>query len=256
VGPPRHSRIFLSVVLLVLSAVCGADAAVTVYFYSPETNINNWNSLKAEFDTYFSGRGPYRFQPFKKMSDFEEFVVGRKDGVLLVSSWHYLKLKDRTPLEPVLVGSAKGQTTQRWMLSAKKRMADVAALKGKRIASAGSRDYTRTILRDMLAKEGSGLAKSLKILEVPKDIDALLSVGFGMAKGAVATENSHRKLQQINPKQYSLLRQLAVSEGTLLPVVAAPMGAGPELKGLLKVLEEMGDRPEGVKCLKMIGLDI
>ena len=231
------------------------NTGTTIYFYSPETNINNFSSLKAEFDSYLAERGDYQLQPFSKQTDFEKFVTGKKDGVLLVSSWHYRKLRDLLRLEPILVGALKNQSTQKRVLSTKKKMKNLADLKGQKIASAGSKEYTTTILRSMLGAENQDLLDSFRILVVPKDIDALMAVSFGMAKAALTTESSLGKLRKINPKQHGLLRQLATSEEALRPVVAAPKGSVTGLQALLAVIEGMGDRPEGVKRLKMIGLD-
>lgn len=232
-----------------------AAAAATVYFYSPETNINNFSLLKTEFDTYLSQRGRYQLQPFRKQADFEKFVTGRHDGVLLVSSWHYRSLKAGLALEPALVGAIRKQTTQTRALSVRKHIASLTSLKGQKIASAGSKDYTMTILRGMLGAEDEKLVKSFKVLVVPKDIDALMAVSFGMAKAALTTESSLAKLQKINKKQHGMLRQLATSAGTLLPIAAVPKKSGADLDGLLAVLEAMGSTSEGKKCLKVIGLD-
>jgi len=107
----------------------------------------------------------------------------------------------------------------------------------------------------MLGEARRELIGSFKILVVPKDIDALMAVSFGMAKAALTTEGSLDKLQKINPKKRDQLRQLASSEGALLPVVAVSEGSGAQVQNLLAVIAAMGDQPEGVKCLKMIGLD-
>jgi len=248
--------IFLSGILAVVARLNAVDDTVsTVYFYSPETNINNYSLLKAEFDSYLSQYGRYQFQPFSKRSDFERFVSRERQGVFLVSSWHFRKLRDMTPLDPILVASLKEQSTQKRVLSAKKRTRDLARLKGKRIATAGSSTYTKTLLRGMIGEAQAELLDSFKILVVPKDIDALMAVTFGMAKAALTTESSLAKLRRINPKQCALLHQLATSRGSLLPIVAAPEAPSDDLRGLLSVIESMGNRSEGAKRLKMLGFD-
>jgi len=50
----------------------------TVYFYSSETNINNFKSLKMEFDKYLSRFGTYEFQPFSNREDFGQHNRGLK----------------------------------------------------------------------------------------------------------------------------------------------------------------------------------
>ena len=63
-------------------------------------------SLKKRPDTYLSGHGLYRFQPFRERSDFERIVADKK------------------------------------------------------VASAGTEDYTRTIQRDTAGGEGQELVSS------------------------------------------------------------------------------------------------
>ncbi|MDA0841294.1 MAG: hypothetical protein O3B01_29945 [Planctomycetota bacterium] len=141
--------------LIVLCASIGqANGEIpTVFFFSQETNINNFSSLKTEFDTYFGHKG--KFQPFKDLETFEDEIVGKTNGVFLVSSWHYQRLrkenmellasgkKPKLNMTPVLVGLLNNQTTQRKILSSSKSNDSLESLKGKKIASAGSKEYTK-----------------------------------------------------------------------------------------------------------------
>ena len=54
-----------------------AVSNATIYFYSTETNINNFKSLKMEFDRYLSKLGSFEFQPFIAKETFEKHI---KDG--------------------------------------------------------------------------------------------------------------------------------------------------------------------------------
>jgi len=148
VASPERARFLLPHLTLVLlggllpCGPCRAEPVPTIYFYSPETNINHYSLLKAEFDTYLVGHGRYQFQPFSKQADFEKFVAGRKNVVLLVSSWHFKKLRGTVPLEPVLVGVLRNESTQKRVLSSKKSVEGLFSLGGQKIASAGSKEFT------------------------------------------------------------------------------------------------------------------
>ena len=172
----------------------------------------------------------------------------------LLSSWHYHDLLGKVPIEPVFVGYLKGKTTQRKILSANESITNIDALKGKSIASAGSDEYTKNILIQMLGKENKDIIDSVKILTVPKDIDALMAVGFGMASSALTAEISFTKLLAINPKQYGMLNQLASME-TLLQIVAAPNLFDENVGLLLSIIQDMVSSVEGKRNLKMISLD-
>ncbi len=226
----------------------------TLYFYSSESNINNFGSLKTEYDTYLANLGNYQLQPFSERKIFEEMTGQKIDGLLIVSSWHYQLLRNKGDTEPVLIGVNKGQSTQKRILSAKNDIKQIESLRGQTIASASSEEYTRTLLLEMLGEGEKELITSIRILSVPKEIDALMAVGFGMAKAALSTETSLEKLAQMNLKQRQMLIPLAESKKTLLPIIAVPTRSKEALQPLLAALQKMGDDEAGLKLLKMIGL--
>ncbi|MBC8549138.1 MAG: PhnD/SsuA/transferrin family substrate-binding protein [Candidatus Brocadiales bacterium] len=247
----------LTCVLLLISTKTFADDTYKIYFYNPETNINNFASLKTEFDKYLSSYGSFQFQPFSDRKSFEKFIVGRSDGVFLISSWHFSQLKRKFPIdmEARLVGVSKGKTTYQKILTTKNNIINIDLLKGKVVASSGNEDYTRNILIQMQGAGERDIVNSMKILTVPKDIDALMAVGFGMADSALTTERSLTKLAAINPNQYKFLRQLAKSQEILLPIVAVPKQSDENIKLLLTIIEKMETVLDGQKRLKMLGVD-
>ncbi len=246
--------LIISLLLLMCHSKVSANSTYTVYFYNPETNINNYVLLKGGFDKYLSDYGPFKFQPFSDRKTFEEFLTKKRDGVFLLSSWHYRSLSGIVPIEPIFIGYKKGRTTQRKVLSAKDGIASIDSLEGKSIASASSVEYTKNILIQMLGNEKKDIIDSLNILTVPKDIDALMAVGFGMASSALTAEGSFSMLQAINPKQYGMLNQLS-STVTLLQIVAAPTLFNENIGLLLSVIQDMASSVEGKMNLKMINLD-
>jgi hypothetical protein len=247
----------LTSLLLLISTKTFADNTYTLYFYNPETNINNFAPLKIEFDKYLSGYGSFQFQPFSDRKSFEKYITGRNDGVFLMSSWHYCQLKKTLPIdvEAKLVGVSEGKSTHEKILTAKNNIININLLKGKIVASSGNEEYTKNVLIQMLGEEKKGIVNSMRILTVPKDIDALMAVGYGMADSALTTEKSLAKLAAINPKQYRFLRPLAKSEEILLPIVAAPKQSDENIKWLLTIIEKMETLDAGKTKLKMLGVD-
>jgi hypothetical protein len=248
----RLWRIRLLTLLLTLPSP--AMAADALYFFNPESNIDSYATLKTEFDTYLAPLGPYVFQPFNVRATFEQALAEKARGVYLLSGGHYGELKTRNALDAVLVGTSKGEFLQRKILSAKDT-SDVSALKGATVAGTGSEEYLKTLLRQVLGPEHKALVDSFKVLSVPKDIDALMAVSFGMANAAISSESSLQKLAMINPKQHSQLKSLAQSEKTFLLIASIPHALRQDSAPLLKILEDMGQQPIGVKDLKLLGLD-
>ena len=254
---PLIAFCLLACVLLIIPNKTFSGNTYTIYFYNPETNINNFASLKTEFDQYLSNYGSFQFQPFSDRKSFEEFVVGRSDGVFLLSSWHFsqLKRKFQLDMQARLVGVLKGKATYKKILTAKNNIINIDSLKGKVVASSGNEDYTKKILMQMHGEENKDIVGSMKILTVPKDIDALMAVGYGMADSALTTERSLTKLAAINPKQYGFLMSLSKSEEILLPIIAAPAQSDEKIRLLIAIIEEMGTALDGKRKLKMLGVD-
>ena len=230
-----------------------SQAKDTIYFYNSETNINNFVSLKISFDTYLSKFGDYQFQPFNKKDIFEKSVSEHSHGIFLLSSWHFKSLAEVIDLQPVMVGVINGQSTQKKILSVKLNITDVSALEGKTIACSGSEQYTKNLLREMLGDKNSHILETIKLILVPKDIDALMAAGFGMASAALTTDRSIENLRKINPKLHQSLNPLLVSQDYYLALAALPGVANED--ELLDILQKMGINPEGEIRLRMLGLD-
>lgn len=234
----------------------GCAARCTVYFYNPETNIDNYVSLKTSFDTYLAKHGNgYQFQPFDEKEVFENVVGNGDGGLYLISSWHYRLLRQKLPVQPVLVGVSGGASSQRKILSAGRKIVDLEQLRGKSVAVAGSKAYSRNVLEQIFAGKPPELVGSLHLVLVPKDIDALMAVGYGMAAAALTTEKSLNDLRAINPKQYDLLAPLGASQAALLTLAVVPSPHTGTAESLLEMVERMRNDDTGGDTLHMLGLD-
>jgi hypothetical protein len=233
--------------------ICSA-AGVTIYFYNPETSIDNFATLKTAFDSYLSTQGSYSLQPFDNQNSFENIIKQPKNGnVYLLSSWHLDVLqKQKYPLEVVLMGTSKGISMQSKILSAKKEITDFNMLKNSTIAGAGTEEYIRNVLQRITKQK---LPDTIKILSVPKDIDALMAVGFGVATAAISTEGSFNKLAAINPNQYQQLHVLGASEKSYFLVAATLEKPGRDETQVLEILYKMSEKEAGQKSLNLLGLD-
>ncbi|MEN9573437.1 MAG: hypothetical protein RL514_1292 [Verrucomicrobiota bacterium] len=232
-------------------------AGATIHFYSPETNINNFGTLKGEFDAFFAGVGGHKFQPYSDRAGFEKAMESNPGGLFLMSSWHYPQLAKKAAWQPMLIGQLREKTTQRHVLCAKKDVANLAALKGAKVLAAGNKDYILTLLGELLGPEHRALLAGQKVLEVPKDLDALMGMGpdLGNAQAAIVTESGLDKLGKSNAKQHAALVQLAKGPERLLPIVVALAQPDAAAQALLKVLVGMGADPEGQQRLRLLGLD-
>lgn len=250
---PQALGLGLLLLLSLWGSVGTASEKVMIYFYSAETNINNFKSLKMEFDGYLSQFGDYEFQPFSDRGTFEEYVKDKPHSLLLMSSWHYANIHQAYGLRPMLVGMRNGHISQKRLLVSPESPDNLAAVKAGQIASASSLQHTNSMLSAML-HEAEG-ATAFKVLTVPKDLDALMSVGFGMAKSALITENSFATLRTLNPSLHKKLNIIAEGDDTLLLIVAVPEAFASEAQDVLTILQGMASDPDGEKRVRMLGLD-
>jgi hypothetical protein len=206
-----------------------------------------------EFDQYLSAFGDYEFQPFSDRETFEEHVKDKTQCLLLLSSWHYTLIHKDYSLEPVLVGTRNNRTSQKRILVVSDDSADIRTVEAGQIASASSPQHTLSTLKEMFKAQDSG--ENFKILTVPKDIDALMSVGFGMAQSALIAESALDTLKTLNPSLYKKLKTLAESEESLLLILAAPESFVEDAGELIEIFQTMSSHPEGQEKIRMLGLD-
>jgi hypothetical protein len=225
----------------------------TISFYSSETNINNFKSLKLEFDTYLSQFGDYKFQPFNNRETFETYLNEQKSCITLLSSWHFALIRETYHLRPILVGLRNQESSQKSVLVAREAAVTLDTVKNVQIASASSIEYTKNMLKELLPDPSA--AEQSKILTVPKELDALMSLGFGMAKAAVTTAHSLEQLQAMNPVLYKSINVLAESKESLLLILAISEDCGAQGQNVSTIIQEMPVRPNGKKNMLMLGLD-
>jgi len=256
--PKKRFLIFLAAVffllggLLVFSVMSSGEGKIKIYFYSSETNINNFKSLKMEFDRYLSKFGPYEFQPFSARDVFEKQVKGKENCLLLLSSWHYNHIHESYGLKAALTGLRNGKKYQRKIIVVNEKFADIVAGKPGLVASASSLQYTNNALESMLQGK---YAPPFKVLTVPKDIDALMSVGFGMAKMAFASDNAFDELKGVNPKLCSRMKVMAEGEETLRLILALPQGFKENSQKTIDMIKNMPMDADGKRRIRMLGLD-
>jgi hypothetical protein len=245
--------LFITMILFGTPAVSVAPDKVIIYFYSSETNINNFKSLKMGFDKYLAEYGSYEFQPFEDRETFEKHIKDKDQCILLLSSWHYRIIFKDYCLKVALAGMRNGKKYQQRILVARNTISNIDSLKGASIASSSSVKHTKSVLMEMF-KEKEGALKT-KILAVPKDIDALMAVGFGMSKAALTTRNAFEELKNVNPILYNKLKILAEGRESHLLILAVPEDFVEHSVQPVKVIKSMPMNPDGKKKMRMLGLD-
>ncbi|HEX5330198.1 hypothetical protein [Sulfuricurvum sp.] len=233
---------FFSLIFLVVMTLCADN--VKVYLYTPEINVNNFKSLKMNFDSYLSIYGNYELQPFSDKETFEKYLK-KRNSIAILSSWHYHEIAKKYNLEAMLVAKKRGSITDRKILVGQKN----SVLKGI-VTSAYDKEYTGELL-STITKNNS---KELSVLKVPKEIDALMSVGFGMSKFALVSKDSFSLLQTINPVLAKDLKIYYESEPEYRMLLVCNEIDKEDSK-LISVFKNMELSDSGKSILNSIGID-
>ncbi len=247
-------KVSATVLLLITFACASAETPLTIYFYNPEININRNSILKHKFDQFLASFGNYQFQPVNDQATFEQLVKNEPDALFMMSSWLFHSLKDEITLQAQLVGMKNGSAYYKKLLVVDKNTS-TSNITDLTIASAGSKKYSLAVLKGMQSGHNLTPANADQLLIVPKDVDALLAVGFGMAQAALCTEDSFEQLNTLYKNQYDQLKVIGRSQVFPRLTVVASNKPSDIQDQLLTLIDQMSDTPTGKIPLSILGLD-
>jgi hypothetical protein len=232
-------KFFYLLSFFVTIALCDT---IKIYLYTPTINTGNFKLLKMSFDTYLSHYGDYELQPFNDKETFENYLKD-DNAIALLSSWHFNEIANNHHLQAQLVAQKNGSSTDKVVLVGQHN----TALKGI-VTSAYNGVYTQEMLNQ--------IAHSAKfsVLRVPKEIDALMSVGFGMSTFALVSKESFSLLQTINPSLAQNLSIYNVSKPQYRMFLATNT-TNKDTTNVIEIFKKMDQYQEGKRILNMIGMD-
>ena len=239
---------------LVLS--CWAESlfaqTIIVYHFNPESHSDRNLVLKNTFDQYFQVSHNIELQPVDDRTTFEGLIAEKPLSLFIMSDWQFHQLEsDRKDLIPYLRGLKDNNDTFHKLLIGKGPLSPQHAT----VAVSGTEDYVYSLLEEMRLNTPPLPMQNLRLLTVPKDIDALLAVSFGMADAALATETSYEKYELLYRNEYQQLKVLGTSQPQKRLVVALFKQHLPALESALDALLDMDQSPNGQLGLKLLGLD-
>src|ERR1044071_4395742 len=95
-------------VMLMFATLAGnqpiACAAADLRYFDAESGARSQPLLKSQFDAYLSTQGPSVFRPFSTRKDFEQTSPATVGDLVMISSWHFRRLRSDRSLEAVFVG--------------------------------------------------------------------------------------------------------------------------------------------------------
>lgn len=248
-------------IALILLTLCfystQARANNVICFYSPESNIKNMKMMDKSFNAYFAKVSDASFHPFAHEAELEQFSTQQGCDLFILSNGYYQKNKTKMSLVKKMDGILHGKPYQNKVLSMDKGQGQqdgVALLQEKTIASSTSIVDARKELLTILGSAHENIVRSIQILEVPKDIDALMAIHYGVASAALTTDSSLELFGSLNPKQARKLKRVGGEVQSPFPVIALNK-EGNHGQTLLTLLRTMHESSAGKGKLRLLGLD-
>lgn len=249
-------RVLLCALVLV-SPELAANELRTLYFYNPEVSATRNIVLKGNFDKYLLSREGAQLQPVEEKGLFDQLFFSENDNAFLMSSQHFDQLVAEHPrindrYQAVLQGKKDGSDSYTKLLVSNLSAPD---FKTSILASSRGREFSLALLAEMRPSIPAESIDQLSLLQVPKDIDALMSVGFSLADLALATDDSFATLSALYNDQYPKLHVIGRSRPLKRMILVLPHNRLAGFSSIEETLQQMPETPLGKRVMKLIGLD-
>ena len=227
-----------------------------IYFYNPEINTARNLVLKSTWDNYLHEVYKYEFQPVDDESEFIRLVKEQNDSAFIMAEWFYSSIfsaeSANQNLSLAFQGLRNGKNTYSKILVSNKGALDFENIT---IASSGSKERAKEILSSIYPELSSLQIDRLKLLIVPKDIDALMAVGYGLADMALSTEISLSKVSKLNKNLYKDMIVLRESKPLKRSVLVVKSTNVELMNSLSRLMINITNTPNGRQAMSLLGLD-
>jgi len=191
------------------------------YYYNPDSPQSNLGRLKREFDTFLSENNfPYTFQPFTHFADFHRVISEKRPSFILVPNWYYRQYGKQLGLRPLLVPVRNGTTTYKKTLLISPGVStgindyDIISFAMTTMGPDGATDVLRELITDELVS-----LQQLNIINVPKDLDAILALVLGQVKMALVAQDNLQVISDVNPRITQRIQKLDRTITVPMPIL-------------------------------------
>jgi ABC-type amino acid transport substrate-binding protein len=195
-----------------------------------------------------------RFQAFARLEDLRREVASAPPAFLIAPDWLVATECIDEQLRPIAQPRRGGATSGRRALMAGPAVRTAAQIAGGSVAAAvpataGNRE-------DVSIGKFRADHPGIKIIPVPKDIDALLAVGFGQVDAAFVSLAQFEMLERVNPKLTANLREIGYSQESPFPKLYATTRASDDaVAAVVRALGGARERGAGRRMLATLGFD-
>jgi len=229
------------------------------YYYNPDSPQSNLGRLKQEFDAFLSQNNfPYTFQPFTHFADFHRLSSEKRPSFILVPEWYYRRYGESLGLKPLLVPVRNGNTSYQKILLVGSGTAtaindyDIISFAMTTMGPEGEVSVVRDLLTDQLVS-----LQQLNIINVPKDLDAILALVLGQVKMALVAQDNLQVISDANPKITQMVKKLEKSITVPMPVLCYLEGRvkTKDVERLLEAFRKMASEQPRNKIMEMLQID-
>jgi ABC-type amino acid transport substrate-binding protein len=215
---------------VVSSSAYAADE--TLYFYSPEFGPSNLSVLTQAVDTFFDDAGlDVQFQPFARLEDFRRKIDTHPPTFLIAPEWAARSECFDEQLTAIVQPTRSGLTSGRRALMAGPSVQSAQQIANGSVAAAVAK--AGSDLEDISMGHFRADYPTVNIIPVPKDIDALLAVGFGQVDAAFVSLAQFKMLERVNPNLTANLHEIGYSQKSPFPRLYATARATNEASDMI-----------------------
>lgn len=242
------------------SVETGNNYAREFYYFNPDSPQSNLGQLKSEFEAYFFNNNfSYSFQPFTHFADFHRLNSERRPSFIFVPEWYLQKYGKELGLHPLLIPVRNGSTSYEKILLVSKTSAQALTdydIIPFAMTPMGSNGQQISSIKELITDELISI-QQLNIINVPKDLDAILALVLGQVKMALVAQDNLQIIADVNPRITQSIQKLDKSITVSMPVLCYLEGRvnTDDINKLLETFKHMSAEQPRNKIMEMLQID-
>ena len=229
------------------------------YYYNPDSPQSNLGHLKQEFDAFLSENNfSYAFQPFTHFADFHRLNSKNHPSFILVPDWYYRQYGKTLGLRPLLVPLRHGNNSYKKILLISPVSSE--AVNDYDIISFAMTtmgpDVPISVIKGLLADQLISI-QQLNIINVPKDLDAILALVLGQVKMALVAQDNLQTIADANPRIVQRIKKLNKTVTVPMPVICYEENQvdKEDVERFISVFMKMAKEHPRNKIMEMLQID-
>jgi len=254
----------LSFILLIAFVLLIAQEKTKIVLYNPDLVFGNIETFTASISTYLeatnkTNQTQLSLEYFRKTDDLEKYTNEQSPSFAIFNSWYYINNKKDFNAIPLLIASKNNSPYYQKIIVVHKdsNIKQLKDLTGKTLALASSSEQDYPYLDKVIFKGQINSEKSLMIMPVSKDIDALLALVMRQVDAALVTPESYELLRKTSPAYVENIESFYTSPNIPLPVLCTLKSNVSQdvIKETKNAFLTMKDASLGQKTLKFMQID-